>query len=553
MPKRILTAAMNDFQGGLNLNADPFQLGKNATADCLNVDFDPLGGFAQRDAAVRINTTGLTSKPKSMWGYYTPDGSTRYAMVQQGNSVAYGTGGNFTQAGAGAPFDVTTTGVMHGATFRNPQSLLSAVTAANVYIQRNAEQRAVRWDGSTFSALVDPAVSPVSWSPTIGTQTYGRMPKAKFITAHRNYVFVAHVTEDTKVHSSRIRWSHNGQPEDWRVQDYIDIEPAAGDAITGIASWNDRLLIFKNNAVFMLLGYDQDTFEVVNVSRTVGAVSQEAIAVCENGVFFFSWPEGVYFYNGRGLEDMFGDLRPMLEDGTVDRSQRGLISLIWLKQRLYLNVPTDITKTNNTETYVFDPALTSRGAWTRYQFNGYGLVTGMEWTPPSYDSKWLAVWDYGGASNNDWRVVELHVNQSDDQYATDHVPISTRYQTPWMDLGSAAVVKSWRRPVLVLRGGIDYDLSFTLYTDYDNTVPVKSFTSGTAGTTGSPLVWDSGLWDVNVWGADSGQAQEVVKADRLGRAIAVSLLVQGPNTLATAARWGVNSITWKYIPKRIRS
>ena len=114
-------------------------------------------------------------------------------------------------------------------------------------------------------------------------------------------------------------------------------------------------------------------------------------------------------------------------------------------------------------------------------------------------------------------------------------------------------MKSWRRPVLVLRGGADYDLTFTLYTDYDNTVPIKSFTSGTAGTSGTPLVWNSGLWDVNVWAADSGQAQEVVKADRLGRAIAVSLLVQGPNALATAARWGVNSITWKYIPKRIRS
>ena len=546
MPQRISTVPMSDFQGGLNLNADPFQLGKNETSDCLNVDFDPLGGFVQRDAAVRTNATAFSSAVPSMWGFYTPNGNTRQVIVQQGQTIAYSTNdaSTFTTVStAAAPWNVSFTGTMRAATFRNPQSLDTAVS----YIQRNAAQAAIRWDGTTGTALTDPA--PASWSETIGTRTHGKMPSAKFIAAHRDFVFVANTVENGVAQANRVRWSHQGFPEDWRSDDYIDIESGAGDAITGIASWREGLLVFKNNAVFLIRGYDADTFDVVNVSKTIGAVSQDAIAVCESGVFFFSWPEGVYFYDGSGLRDVFLDLRPMVEDGTIDRSQRDKITLSWLKQRLHVSVPTDNLVSANTETYVYDPALKTRGkigGWTRYQFGGYGLGVGLEYSPPSYDSKWLAIW-YNGRT----RILELHSNGDQDNPAGSNVPIVTRYSTPWVDLGNPAIVKSWRRPVFVFRKDSDYKLTCSSYRDYDYTNAGTTFELVSDQGNGTNLVWGSGLWDVNTWALGDGLPQGIGRGSRLGRATAVSLKIAGPTD--ASVKWGVNSITWKYIPKRVRS
>jgi hypothetical protein len=551
VPKRISTVPMSDFQGGLNLNADPFQLNNNETSDCLNVDFDPLGGFVQRDAAVRINSTQLASAVPSMWGFYTPSGSTRQVIAQQGQSIAYSNddGVTFTAVGTGsAPWSTAFTGSMRAATFRNPQSLGTSVS----YIQRAGNAAPIRWDGTTGTALSDP--STAGWSETIGTRTHGKMPKAKFITAHRSFIFVANTTEtiggSETNQSSRIRWSHEQFPEDWRSDDYIDVESGAGDAITGIASWRDGLLVFTNNAVFLIRGFGQTTFEVVNLSRTIGAVSQDAVAVCENGVFFFSWPEGVYFYDGSRIQDMFYNLRPMLEDGTVDRTKRSMATLSWLKQRLYLSLPTDATYSGNTETYVYDPALNARnkqGGWTRYQFNGRGLGVGFEYTPPSYDSKWIVL-SYAEGRR---RMIALHQDADQDNLTGTAIPVITRYRTSWVDLGNPALVKSWRRPVFVMRRDVDYQLSCTGFRDYDYTNVGGTFFLTSSTGNGTDLVWDVGLWNVGSWVYGEGLPQGIERGSRLGRATAVSLQIAGPTT--TSVRWGINSITWKYIPKRVRS
>jgi hypothetical protein len=556
MPQRISTQPMSDFQGGLNLNADPFQLGPNETASCLNVDFDPLGGFARRDGTARLNSTALTSTIKNMWGHYTPNGSTRQLICQQGQSIAYSTndGTAFTQVGTGsAPWSTAYTGTMQGASFRDPTSLGNVVC----YITRGGTAVPIRWNGSTGTALTDPSVTP-SWSETIGTRTNGRMPKAEFILTHRDFVWVANTYETSggseKNHPNRVRWSHEGFPEDWRSSDYIDIESGAGDSITGIASWRDGLLVFKSNSVFLIRGYDADTFEVVNLSRSIGAVSQQAIAVTEAGVYFFSWPEGVYFYDGTGIHDVFQPMRPIVEDGTVDRTQRATITMGWLKQRLWVSLPCDVGITGNTDVYVLDPALRSRnkqGGWTHYQFGdvslGAGLGVMLDYAPPATDPKWLTC----SYSQGRTKIIALHQTGDTDNLTGTGEPILTEYTTPWVDVGNPAVVKSWRRPVFVYRKDEDYQLTCTTYRDYDNTNVGGTFYLNSTTNSGTALVWDVGKWDEKQWALGVGLPQGITRGSRLGRATAVALKIVGPTT--TTVKWGVNSITWKYIPKRVRS
>ena len=64
--------------------------------------------------------------------------------------------------------------------------------------------------------------------------------------------------------------------------------------------YSDRLLIFKPDSVWALFGYDAETWELTNISRTVGCVHQQAICRNEAGVFFLSWPQGIFAYSERG-------------------------------------------------------------------------------------------------------------------------------------------------------------------------------------------------------------------------------------------------------------
>lgn len=561
MSRRILTTTTSNFQGGLNLNADPFQLGKNETSDCLNVDLDPLGGFAQREGsstyAYDADALWDWFNNGVMWSYVSPDGSVSQVMIQNRNTpqvISGGVGVDITMSTSPTTLSDDMQGAMFACVFRSPANY----EFANCYIQRNAQYVPIKYDGGTGYRMTD-AVG--AWSEDFAAPTTDKMPLAKYITAHRNYVFVASTLESGTQHTSRIRFSHPGTAEAWRELDYIDVDPADGDQITGLASWNDRLLIFKNNAIFMLQGYDADTWEVVNISRSLGIPWQGACAIADDGVYFCSWPEGVYFFDGHRLHDIFLNLRPIMTDGTVWPIYSDMIHLNWVKQRLWMSVPT--TQTNTTLGYnlVYDPALQGRhgGAWTRYNFQDTGLMNDtsgrvvgpiIEHNAGSNAPQWLGL--LGGESYAT-TILKLHQDLLHDEVNGVPNVVYTKYQTPWIDVSNPALVKSWRRPVVVMVNEDTYTMRLTAYTDYSMQSPKWTSPLTVGAASSGSMVWGTDAWGSGTWGAPEGWAMRIVKAPRIGRATAVSLAFEGPKTTTGEAIWGVSAITWKYIPKRIRS
>ena len=50
---------LSNFTGGLNLRADQTSLGADESPALLNVEVDPRGGLARRDAIDALNATAL--------------------------------------------------------------------------------------------------------------------------------------------------------------------------------------------------------------------------------------------------------------------------------------------------------------------------------------------------------------------------------------------------------------------------------------------------------------------------------------------------------------
>ena len=566
MPKRVQTIPVSDFQGGLNLNADAFQLAKNESPDLLNVDLDPLGGFRRRST---VQWRADMSYPvKSLWGFSRGPSATGMFMTEQNGNIKYSLITSVGSTWTSVPSSTVTwtpTGAgypMMGISFRNPANF----SLNNCYIQRGGVNSVVRWEGGVVNATE----LGVAYSEDIDAPTDGNMPKAKFITSHRDFVFVANTTESSIVHGSRIRWSHRGRPESWRSLDYIDIEPGTADHITAIVSWQDRLLVFKQNSTFMVSGYSNDTFEVVNISRTVGTISQNSIAVSDNGVFFFSWPYGVQFFDGEKIDDVFANLRPLIQSNDITDATSVGISLAWMDQKLYVSLPSGgavETVGNVSYTYVLDPLLSGTG-WTRHQYEGKGIGVSLYLSDELGNSESLMTLRSAYTAGPQIVIQPLESNALFGDVlrttsGTTTVDIASYYRTAWQDIDNAAIVKSWGRPIVVLDNANNYILKCDAYKDYDSNFIAKYFNLNSVNSAGNftwgpgvgtsswvPAVYDPLDPTLTRWESETGPKLTIEKGGRLGRATSVALQINGPEEQTP---WSVNSITWKFIQKKVRS
>lgn len=743
-PTPIQLLQVDDFTGGLNYRADMFQLRGTESPDMLNVDLDPRGGFAQRDSVTVLNPTSLRQTPPNLWPYSSSAG-TKQILVQQGSDFAYSTGANFTYVD---PDALATVGTMRAVTFKDL-----------CFIQRNAENAAIKWDGSTATVL------GTAFNDNVAAPTGANMIKAKCVAAWMGRVWVAN-TNEAAVNKNRVRFSHPNQPADYRTNDFIDVNVGKdGDEITALVPFGDKLVVFKNNSTHVITGYDADSFQVFDLSTTVGAISPEACAATEFGVYFFHWPDGVYLFDGKQLKWEWERLSPKIEDGTIPSTLQTQITLGWLKRRLWVAVPW-MASTVNARTFCLDPSLGRDGGWTAYDLP---LGPMLQWQPPASPVTYLAV-DAPRA-----RILKLHQTAAQDMFSTDYlfcagtsgtgasapdtVPLSitgdidvwarivaadytpasnqtiaakfettgnqrswrlfidttgklglewsangtatilklstvaipavvdnvtqlwvratltvnngaagndvkfftsidtitwtqvgatvttagttsifdstaaltvgayrnalntemfigkvyqvkvfqnilgtlradadftaqpslstsaftdslsnawtiapgigspgtglvgggpnivSYYTTRWFDANQPAVIKRWRRPLIILKGGIATTIQIDLYRDYDpSTIKRTAFlqTTSTAGV----LVWDDGShaanmkWNGGLWAGSDNNVENVLKTAILGRARAVRLRFTGPSS--PSARWQIDGITFKYIPRRIR-
>jgi len=376
-------------------------------------------------------------------------------------------------------------------------------------------------------------------------------------------LWVANTTEDGASFPNRVRFSHPLFPESWRALDFIDL-PAGGDKIVGIVPYGGHLLVFKKRAVFAIYGYSEDTFQVVELSRSLGAVNANAIALTDVGVFFFSHPDGMFLYDGRGFKDIFTNLRRLIVDGEITETSLDAISLGYSNRRLVLSLPSgdeaspttitydssataydyDLLKydgqsrsTRVTVSYIYDPSIGSDGAWTAYKTtDGYGLIGATDYIDDTGNKYHVAAHPYQPY------VLKFDVyGMYQDNITGTSASFESYYLTPWMDAGNVSARKFWRRPDLImLQETNGTSVAVDVYHDWDQLHEVKSFTITQDAVDQTGVTWSS--WNE----PDSGSA--FLRADSLGLARAVQLKIAGNGTQP----WALNSISYKYNPRKIK-
>lgn len=458
---RLQQLILDDFQGGLNLRANQFHLDGTESPDLCNMLVDPRGGFYTRPGWRRWQgaadfATGDTWDPRAAEAHVHLD-DTKSVFVTNDGDIWHshsGDAGVFSKLQVAA-VDIPCTGSPHLADFGS--------WGDSVYIACGRASTSHRHDrDGTNTALTAPSGSDPGegatgvggWNNDYTNPVGGYAPQAEFCEPHAGYMFYANINEDAGSgatdYPTRIRWSHpGGQPEDFAYGDYIDID-AGGGKITGLMSFQDQLLIFKRDTLWALYGYDNDSWQLIKVSRHIGAPSSAAITRSETAAYFFSTSgrNGIYGYADGGPVEVSGQIRPAVEAVTSDDD----VWLGWAGQKLFCNLPVvDLAASSDeTTTYVLDLTV-GNGAWVRHRMAAASLGPMVEGTDV-IDALPLSV--VRSSDDNHQTIMELDALDDAvdrlDTVPTDE-PFIAHYSTGWNFAGHPDRLKSWRRPRHVVR------------------------------------------------------------------------------------------------------
>jgi len=536
MANRLQPLNLSDFTGGLNLRSDPFQIAENESPDMLNVEVDPSGGVRSRRGWTRWNTTAITGgtwDPRAMHVWEQSSGVHRVLLANDGDVYA-ATAGTFAVLSNGVG-NLVADAAPHGAAF--------AEWGDTIYIACGSDNQAASWSGTGSATLL--AASGPTWQNDKTAPIGGYFPQADLAVTHVNYMFVAGTEEDGTKYPNRVRFSHPNAPTDWAELDYVDILDGGG-RITALVSFQDHLLIFKQNSVWALYGYDDTNFQLVNVTQSLGAWSAQTVATSGQGAYFFSWPEGVYEYRpSEGIFERSVQLKPIFRDGSFNPSALDETWLGYINNRLWFGAPYSTLTSADTAKVVFvwDPLL---DAWTKFQCpNGCALGP--------FGQGHGGLGEFPLAAHREVAfVVSLDETASalDDLNGTP-TGFSTLYATRWLDAGWPTSKKSWRRPDFVVReASAQYDLQVDVYRDYDESDLDSSYVI-TVDTGSSGVTWNDG---VTLWGAAGvtyGRAPSGSRVTR-GRTIGLARSVQVQFRGEVGKVWAVNAAVMKYIMRRFR-
>ena len=525
----------DDFTGGLNLRADQFQLARNESPDMLNVEIDPRGGVFSRGGMHRLNTTAVsgTWAPQRLYTFY---GNAPRVMLANSTNIYWSSGGDFTKLEYSSGNPIVASG-SHGVCAHQWGDTLYMVTGAAT------GQVAYKWKTTDTYATALTANGP-TWQP-YNNPVGGYMPRAEHVFVHANKVWVANTYEDGVAHPNRIRWSHEGLPEDWMEDDYFDFN-GGGEGITGMAVVAGQMVVFKQNAIYLIIGNSSDNFQTVELSTRLGCSNHHSMAQAEDGVYFYSQPEGLFFYDGTKILDVFEPLRPLVDEGQLSTSSTEPYSVSFIGRRVWLSLPYDLngTAVKPTVSFVYDQSISQGGAYTKFAtHDGYGVIGGIDFTDGNNANYRLAI--------HPTQAYVLKVDLfGEEQDNIDGTPASfdSYYRTGWVDGNGYAAKKMFRRPDIVFKQ-VDTQriVGVKVYQNYEEASGSerKQF-DVTLAAAGVGMYWGIGQWGDGLWGTAS-EGVTVESGRNLGLARSVQLLFTGPSD----GSWGIDSITYKYNNRKV--
>lgn len=454
----------------------------NGQRELVKYSSPTLVGFATLNVPIILSATNLSNASG------TTQKSYRVAAVSNVGETLAST--SFTLANqpavlggiAGGVIRLSFTGV----------SLASILTGFNVYGRDLGNERflaGIPSASTTFDDNGSSIPSDFTYPPTADS-TGG--PKAKYIIRHQDrLVFAGLSGEPSKVLISG-RSPNNEKFDLANGGNFINIEQDSGDDIVQLASFRDRIIVFKQKSIWQITltseqvgNFFVTTPNLQLITNSYGCIAPKSVIAVENDLFFLSrtgvntlgYQTGFAFDLLRSNEISL-KIRPFFDSLTISQ-KTGAIATYFMKKYL-------IAFPGLNKTMIFD---TERAAWMG---------------PWNVDGNVFEV--YFDSNNNEHLLFghddSTNVDEYADSYTTDNgTAITTTLRTKQEDFGDWSLFKNIRNIFLQFRN-ITGTLAADIRLEQRNGSIITAKSFNVVPNTGNSG-WGADMWGTALWGSSN--------------------------------------------------
>lgn len=334
---------------------------------------------------------------------------------------------------------------------------------------------------STFNDLLiiasDSSVDvPRSWDQTTAQNLAGTPPRFSFSCYHKNRQWAA----GNYAFPSRLYYSANVNPEDWvgAGSGSIDIDISDGDMITGIASYQDNLFVFKGpnkGSIHRITGSSPtgaDAFARITFLRGLGAAWQNCIFSFADDLGFVSQFGSVHTLQ---TTQSYGDF--------LEASMSRPINIGWIRGHLNYNRLRNIWAVNDP----LNEIVYFTASWDASTTNNIVLAMDYRRAP---EIRWSKLTAYAAASlglfvdtngirrvlsgGNDGYVRRMNIS---DRSLDGSTAINYKVTTPYLNYGMPMTMKTLERSSVGISPKGSYSGTFA-WTRDNNAQQTNTFTQG---------------------------------------------------------------------------
>ena len=352
---------MFDMSGGWVPDASQFSLDPNELLAAENVELDYRGGFRVRAGYANVANAGVTFHHLAT--YTESDGDHHLVGVTSAGDIYQGT--SLTMADTLNNLAAYTIGT-------DPDREYDvAFTQLRDYLYVSSLRgNTWRFDGTTWLEITD---STLNGGGVDGTPEF---PQAKSTLALHNRVFAANIKDGANIYRSRIVWSTLTAGTDqyggnrFEATSFIDVQEDDGGQIHAIHPFQSTIIIFKDDAVYVMAGDDESSFSVFPSDDTVGTTVSGSIASDESVLFFLDPRSGVYAFDGVKAQRIDEQINDHLMGIIAGFSSDKLFAKGWIEDSKYFLCIGQMD--GNKETFVFDMRYQ---AWVHWDMTWADVVS----------------------------------------------------------------------------------------------------------------------------------------------------------------------------------
>lgn len=259
-----------NFSGGMNSQASAMLLDENECELAVNIELNEIGALTKRPGYVTFDVPAADSEVRSIWSYE----GTVYVYLQNGTIYKRG------NENSGWELDFDFDSFL-------PQRVRFANFVDRVFaVHDGATEDMISTDGDGWDS------------------TWSLNRRARYIAVYQARLYAASgIFDRSRVWFSSlpdpsnqsIEWDITPTLEDDNDAGWFEVNPGDGDEITALENNGNRLLIFKNRALYRW------NFGQIEPDRLigVGTSSQESVKTnFDVGATFFANQNGIYTYTG---------------------------------------------------------------------------------------------------------------------------------------------------------------------------------------------------------------------------------------------------------------